>query len=275
MGASDAGLQHASAPDRNSALFRGVMDCDGLAEAADAADFDVDDAAGLHSDSGQSVAAVSDRLIEADVRAEALLQHGMEVKVVVPERLLDHNQVELIPAYDVVQISHPIGRVGVATQDNLGPSFADGFEEGDIHAGFALEFDALIAGGEFGGDFVQQLLDRGLQADGHATGYDFAVPAKEFGEGDALGLRFEVPDSIFERGLGHAMASNLSEDTRAASTAFHICVKETWRKFGFGDHPGGIDHLVTEVRMLARNAFTPPSQAVGFEFQPGGCGAQW
>ena len=32
---------------------------------------------------------------------ELPLQHGVEVEVVVPERLLDHHQVELVPADDV------------------------------------------------------------------------------------------------------------------------------------------------------------------------------
>ena len=90
------------------------MDGDRFAKAADAANLDVDDAAGLHIDRGEGVAPVADGFVEADVRSEAFLQHGVKVEVVVPERLLDHEQVELVPAGDVVEVLHPVGGVGVA-----------------------------------------------------------------------------------------------------------------------------------------------------------------
>ena len=70
---------------------------DGLAEAAHTTDLDVDDAAGLHVDGSERVAAIADGFVETDSGLEALLQHGMEVEVVVPERLLDHEQIELVP----------------------------------------------------------------------------------------------------------------------------------------------------------------------------------
>ena len=114
--AADAGLEHAAAPDRDAALFGGVVDGDGLGEAADAADLDVDDAAGLHVDGGECVAAVANGFVETDAGVEALLQHGVEVEVVVPERLLDHEQVELVPAGDVVEVRHAVGGVGVAAE---------------------------------------------------------------------------------------------------------------------------------------------------------------
>src|SRR5260370_38409268 len=46
VGAADAGLQHAAAPDRDAAFGGGVVHGDRFAEAADAANLDVDDAAG-------------------------------------------------------------------------------------------------------------------------------------------------------------------------------------------------------------------------------------
>ena len=46
----------------------GVVDGDGFAEAADTADLDVDDAAGLHLDGGEGVAAVADGFVETDGR---------------------------------------------------------------------------------------------------------------------------------------------------------------------------------------------------------------
>ena len=155
--AADAGLEHSSAPDGNAALFGCVVDGDGFAEAADAADLDVDDAAGLHVDCGEGVAAVANGFVETDGGLEALLQHGVEVEVVVPEGLLDHQQVELVPAGDVVEVLHAVGGVGVAAERDVRPAVANGLEDVVVPAGLALQLDALIAGGEFGGDLVHQL----------------------------------------------------------------------------------------------------------------------
>src|SRR5258708_15090012 len=72
VGAADSGLEHAAAPDGDATLFGGVMDGDGFAEASDAADLDVDDAAGLHIDRGEGVAPVADGFVETDVGFEPL-----------------------------------------------------------------------------------------------------------------------------------------------------------------------------------------------------------
>src|SRR5216683_6558011 len=45
VGAADSGLQHAAAPDRDAAFLGGIVDGDRFAEAADAANLDVEDAA--------------------------------------------------------------------------------------------------------------------------------------------------------------------------------------------------------------------------------------
>ena len=52
MRSADACLEHSATPDRDCALFCNVVNGDGLAEAADATDLNVDDAAGLHGDGG-------------------------------------------------------------------------------------------------------------------------------------------------------------------------------------------------------------------------------
>ena len=44
-----------------------VMHGDCLAEATDTADLDVDDAAGLHGDGGERVAAIADGFVETDM----------------------------------------------------------------------------------------------------------------------------------------------------------------------------------------------------------------
>ena len=150
VGAADAGLEHAAAPDGDAELLGDVVDGDGFGEAADAAYLDVDDLAAAEFEGGARVAAVADALVEADAGLDAALQHGVEVEVVVPERLLDHEQIELVPVGDVVDVVEAIGGVGVAAEQDVGPALAHHGEDVGVPAGLALELDALVAGGELG-----------------------------------------------------------------------------------------------------------------------------
>ncbi len=124
MGASDAAFEHTAAPDGDAFFLGGIVDGYGLTESSDAAVFDVDDAAGLHINGGQRITAVADGFIQADGRSDAFLQHGVVVEVVVPERLLDHEQVEGIESGQVIEIVEAVGGVGVATEQNFGPAVA-------------------------------------------------------------------------------------------------------------------------------------------------------
>ena len=148
MRSADAGLQHSTAPDRDAVALGYVVDGDGLGEAAYAAYLDVQDAAAAELQGCLGVAAVAYALVQADGRLEALLELGVEIKVVVPHGLLDHEQVELVPACDVVGVFHPVGRVRVAAQEDVRPALANLFEDLHVPAVLALQLYTLIAGGD-------------------------------------------------------------------------------------------------------------------------------
>src|SRR3989441_7459265 len=93
VGAADSGFEHSAAPDGD--FFGGAIFLDGAPAgmSADAAEFDVDDAARAQFDRGGSITYVPDRFIQADGRAEALLKFCMRKNVVPPKRLFDHEQI--------------------------------------------------------------------------------------------------------------------------------------------------------------------------------------
>ena len=167
----------------------------------------------------------------------------------------------------MVGVVEAVGGVGVAAEEDVRPALADHGEDFGIPAGLALELDALIAGGDFFGDGLHELLGRGLDADGDAAGDDVAGAAEKFGERDSLLLRVEIPDCVFERGLGHAVAADLLEERGAClGRRRYVGAEEARGEFVFGDEPGGVDLLVGEVGMLAGDAFAPGGEAVGFDF---------
>src|SRR6202007_1039259 len=70
LGAADAGFEHAAAPDGDGIFLAEIVDTFCLEEAADAAEFDVDDFAGAESDGGFGLLVGVDALVEADGRFE-------------------------------------------------------------------------------------------------------------------------------------------------------------------------------------------------------------
>src|SRR5215469_4640908 len=104
MRAAHAGLKHASAPYRNSEALCDIMDGEGLRKATDAADLDVDDATGTQLQSRFCITRIVNGFVQAERGFEHLLQTRVKVEVVVPQRLLDHQQLESVEALHVLLV---------------------------------------------------------------------------------------------------------------------------------------------------------------------------
>ncbi len=109
------------------------------------------------------------RFVQADGGIQTLLQHGVKVEVVRPQRLLDHEQLELIEAGQMVGVPQAVGGVGIAAQQNIRPALANCFEHLHVPTRLALQLDSLITLGERRLYFFHQLFERRLDADGNAA----------------------------------------------------------------------------------------------------------
>ncbi len=96
-------------------------------------------------------------------------------------------------------------------------------------------------------------------------GMTVRVPPRSSARETLFDLGLEVPDGVFERGLGHAVAAHLPEDIRATSAAFNIRIEQTGAEFGLGHEPGRVDGLVAEVGVFAGDALAPCGEAFGLE----------
>src|SRR5207302_11080203 len=168
VAAADAGFQHATAPHWNAVFPGHVVHGNGLTEAAHAPDLDIDDAAGGQLDCSLSVAGVVNGLIQADAGLDLLLKLRVKVKIIMPERLLNHEQIEAVELFQVVDLVQRVSGVGVTAQQNVRPAITDFAENLHVPARLALDLDAAIAGGELGLNLFQQLLMRVLNADRNA-----------------------------------------------------------------------------------------------------------
>src|SRR5690349_7696440 len=96
MRAANPGFQHPAAPDGNVSFLTYVMNCNGLSEAAHPSHLDVDDPACAKFNSGFGVSRIMNGLIQTDRCLQFTLQFCVAQDVVMPQRLLDHEQVELL-----------------------------------------------------------------------------------------------------------------------------------------------------------------------------------
>ena len=88
---TNAGFEHAAAPDGDLAGAAEIINLDGGSKAAEAAEFNIDDAAGAEVDGGAGVFEGVDAFVKADGCFEFALEFGVAVEVVPSEGLLDHH----------------------------------------------------------------------------------------------------------------------------------------------------------------------------------------
>ena len=96
VGLAHARLQHGAHPDGNAGVLADVVNLLGLAQAAEARHFHVDDAAAPQLDGLAGIVGGVDGLVQADGCLHLRLEAPVPDDVIVLERLLDHDEVELV-----------------------------------------------------------------------------------------------------------------------------------------------------------------------------------
>src|ERR1700692_2500187 len=141
------------------------MDFFGFGKSSNAADFHIDNAACAGLDGNRRGTCADDGLVEADGGAQFFLQASVVKNVIVPKRLFDHQQVELIEAAQVLHLIERVDGVCVAAQRDLSPTRAAFPHPISTPAGLDLNLYATITRRQFDLNFIQQLLNRILNAD--------------------------------------------------------------------------------------------------------------
>ncbi len=149
--------------------------------------------------------------------------------VVMLQRLLDQQQVELVQFGQVVGVGQVIDAVGIHLELELGPGVAHGARRFDVPTGLDLELDTLVAVPQVGVDHLEQGVDVLLDADADADGHTVARAAQHLGEAYTARLAKEVPRRKFQPGLGHAVAAHFGKRGRDIFRSLQV---------GFEQHGG-------------------------------------
>src|SRR5579864_7949976 len=158
MSAANTRFQHAAAPDRDTRTMGYIVNSNGFTKTAYASNFDVNNFACTQLDGRLRVPPAMDRLIKTYIGLQLFLQPGMKIKIVRPEWLFDHQQVESIKLFQVIDLVQRVGGGGDAAEHDLRPARAYFGEDLHVPPWLTLDLDAAIAGIQFGLNFHQQLL---------------------------------------------------------------------------------------------------------------------
>src|SRR5215469_11059774 len=262
MGAADAGFEHAAAPDGNVILYAYVVDLFGFGKASNPANLDIDDAASATLHRAGGIAGIFDRLVQADGGPQFLLETGMVVDIVVPQGLLDHQQIELIELAQLLEFVERVGGVRVDAQQDVRPAGAHFLEDVEIPAGLDLQLDAPIAGIEFSLNFLQQLLGRILNANRDAAGDFLARTAQQLPQGQLAGRGLRIPEGVFQRGLSHTVSAHPRHQGGSFPTLLERTSQEHGSQVVLGRHPGAFNPFAAVERILTGNALRPTGEAV-------------
>ena len=185
------------------------------------------------------------------------LQPRVVINVVVPQRLLDHQQVELVEAAQVLDLIESVGGVRIATERDVRPLRSNSFENIHIPARLDLDFDAPVARIQFYLDFFQKLLHRVLNSNRN-TARDFASgPSQQLPQRQPLLSCFGIPQRIFNRSLRHAMGANLAHEHRPFTPRFDLTPNDRRREIARNRRPSAVNPFTAVKRILAGHAFAP------------------
>src|SRR5438132_11770862 len=104
----------------------------GLAKSSHAADFDIDDPTSSGFDGSGTIAGVTNGFIEADRSAQFTLKPRVVIDVIVPERVFEHEQVELMEFAKMINIIERVDRLRITSKPDSGTRRSNTFEKLEV-----------------------------------------------------------------------------------------------------------------------------------------------
>ena len=248
-------------PDRDAVPLAQVVETDRLGKSADASGFDVDDAARACGDRFLGDVDGLDRLVEADGRLQPPLQRRVVGDVVVVERLLDHHEIECVEPREVRRVRDGVRGVGVHHQRHRSEPRPDHRDGVDVPAGFDLDLDPPVAGGELPLDERGEIVERILYADRHARRDARARAAEHPRQRRALLPREQVPRGHLDGRLRHVVAANGFQRGKHVAGMRELRPDDARRDELRDDVPRRLVRLGAVVRILLRDALAVSARA--------------
>src|SRR5690348_8686476 len=231
--------------------------------AADPPQFDVDDFTGAEFNRLPCVARAVDRFVQADGRLQLTLELRVVHHVVPTERLLNHHQAEAVQQFKMLKVAQSIRGVRIGHQLDGRKLLSNPSQDFNVPAWFDLYLDALVSSHDLSSDFFQQFFQRVLDADGDAAWNFVPCPADQYGQRNSSALRFNIPQRILQRRLGHVVAADWAKPIGEISRGIPGFLERPRNQEIAQDVPRGVRSFIAVKRHLAAGNLAPPFQAIG------------
>src|SRR6267154_2444518 len=159
-----------------------------------------------------------------------------------------------------------ISRIRVNHEPQSRKALANCGDKFQILARLDLDFDALITRGQFFFNGGNQGLWIALNAHGNAASNLSRCAAKQRGQWNAAALRFDVPQSVFERGFSHFVTANWLQKGWQIVRPPYIFPNSQRSDKIVEDRPGSIGGFWIVERTFASRYFAPAGKAFGTNF---------
>src|SRR5262249_21351324 len=151
-------------------------------------------------------------------------------KDVVPiERLLHHEQFEIVESCKVFCVVEPVRGIRIHREKDLRELRADRLHKVVVFSRLDLQFDSLVSAAEFLLDLCHQGVWALANAKRDATVNLLLYTAKKTRKGKAGELGFCVPKGIFDAAFGHFLAPNTGDEFRKFGRAFDFLALQKGR----------------------------------------------
>src|SRR5579884_3427229 len=247
--AADAGFQHPPTPDRHRPGPAEVVDLGAGDDAADSRRLDVDDAARPEPQRGPGDPRRARALVEADGGAQGGLQIGEIAQRLGRQRLLDHQQSQLVQLRPGAIPEPGISAVAIDAQGNTRKPRRHRTRHLDVPARCDLELDATVALRQPPVDLPQQLVHRILDAEAltHRDPLPHATP--QLAQSASELLRSHRPGRALERVHRPVVALQIRPGSRQIRRALEGPAGNPW-----GQETGQrIPAAVVRVRSVGRD----------------------
>ena len=183
---------------------------------------------------------------------------GVAEQVVLGQRLLDQQKVELVEPGEVVGVGAGVGGVGVDLQRCVRPDEAahggDGLE---VAAGLDLQLDADVAVVHVAGHGGEQLVDGVVDADADAARDARSLDAEQVGERAVGGAQLGVEHGHLQRRLRHRVAANRFQHGGDRRRGEVVDRRQARREDLADDERRPVDVLRRVRRLVAGDALAP------------------
>src|SRR5260370_14757244 len=189
----------------------------------------------------------------------------MKIDFVIPQRLLDHQQIERVELAQMLKLIERVGGIRVHTENDIRPAGADLLQHIQIPSRLHLDLDPPVSRRQLRFDVLQKLFRRVLNADRNAARDLAPRSSQQLPERQLFLPRLRVPHRVFERGFGHAVAADSGNPRRTIPTSRQLTLKQQRRQILLDRRPRGFGPFRAVKRIFPGDALAPPAHSIDLD----------